>query len=607
VVRSHDGSLTAGTIRITQLASYSGNEWEPSFSPDGSQVVFSWDGGPIGRSQIHVKQLRSERLLRLTWADADHRNPVWSPDGQWIKTFLKRGEPVTVEVVVVPALGGPERVSAEFPVPWRMSVAELRPPVGHLAWSPDSKWLAVSERNSNSIGLSLISIESTGKRNLTSPSAEWLGDFSPAFSPDRRKLAFIRSNSGMSLSEIYLLSLDENLVPTASPGQLTAQGCWIANPVWMQSGEEIAFSCGQWGAGRRLFRTPISAERKPVLVGSVADDVYFLAVSHSSHRLVYTQEAMDWDIWRVELGEPHKTPRVNDEAGRFLSSTRTDSNPQYSPDGKRVVFESSRSGGSQIWIADADGSNAFPLTSVAAPVKGFPRWSPDGKRIAFHSRPALHASIFVIDAAGGIARQLTHGSSEDMAPSWSQDGRWVYFCSRRSGQSEVWKIPADGGSAIQITKGGGRVAYEARQFLWYSKEAEAGAGASLSKAPLAGGPEVRVLEALANASTYCVTPAGVYFIRRDQPEGFSIQYLAFDTREITALAKVEGTPVLGLTISPDRRRLLYNRMDRRESDLMLVENFHYYRFITRPGIGVLDPQAESWSRASSSPGSVGRE
>jgi Tol biopolymer transport system component len=385
-------------------------------------------------------------------------------------------------------------------------------------------------------------------------------------------LAFIRSNGGMSLSEIYLLSLDRDLVPTAQPRQLTTQACWIANPVWMQSGEEIAFSCGQWGPGRRLFRMPISGTSKPSLVGSVADDVSFLAVSHSSQRLIYTQESMDWDIWRVELGGPYKKFRIKGKAERFLSSTRTDTNPQYSPDGKRIAFESSRSGRSEIWIADADGSHEFQLSFVGSPSSGYPRWSPDGNRIVFHSRRAVHASIFVIDARGGRAQQLEDDSTEDVTPSWSQDGRWVYFSSRRSGDAQIWKIPADGGSAVRVTNRGGRVPFEAGQFLWYSKQA--GQGVSLWKVPRTGGTEVCVLERLANPSTYAVTSDGVYFIRRDQTEGFSLQYLDFNTNQMTPLGAVEGTPVHGLAISSDLHWMLYNRLDRRDSDLMLVENFH---------------------------------
>jgi Tol biopolymer transport system component/DNA-binding winged helix-turn-helix (wHTH) protein len=557
-------------IRTIQLTSYEGNEWEPSFSPDGSQVAFAWDGGQIGRSQIYVKQLRSERLLRLSSTDADHRNPVWSPDGRWIALLRARGT-AKVEVVVIPALGGPERILVEFPPPWSTSTAELRPPVGYLDWSPDGRWLAVSERNSTTTALSLISVDNAEKRTLTSPSAEFLGDFSPAFSPDGRTLAFVRSNSGMSLSEIYLLPLDDNFKPAAKPRKLPTQTCWIANPVWTQNSEEILFSCGQWGAGRRLYRFSLTAARSPSIVNSVGDNIYFIALSRSSHRLVYTQEAMDWDIWRVQIQGQDKTSG-DGQNGRFISSTRTDSNPQYSPDGKRIAFESSRSGSSQIWIADEDGSNLFQVTSVAAPTNGFPRWSPDGKWIAFHSRlaPTTRASIFVVPTGGGLARQLTH-ESEDMAPSWSRDGRWVYFTSLRSGDPEIWKVAGSGGSAIQITKRGGHVAFEADRFLWYAKDA--GQGVSLWKAPLTGGEEVLVLDQLANSSTYVATPSGIYFVTRDKMQSFSLQYFDLNSRRITPLGAVQGIPALGLTISPDRRWLLYNRMNVRNSDLMLVENF----------------------------------
>jgi Tol biopolymer transport system component len=562
-------------MRIAQLTSYPGNEREPSFSPDGSQVAFSWDAGHVGRCQIYVKQVGSERLLHLTSSAADDRNPVWSPNNRWI-AFLRTSDPNAVEVILIPALGGRERKLAQLEAPWDTSTAELRPPVGHLAWSPDSKWLVVTDRNSRTIGLSLVSIETGEKRKLTSPSAEWIGDFSPAFSSDGQNLAFIRAPS-WSVSELYLLSLDKNLAPHGNPKRIAAQNCWIVNPVWIQ-GEEIAFSCGQWGAGRRLFRTKISEAGNPRLVGSLGENVYFLAISHSG-RLAYSQEEMDWDIWRVKLADTNqgfnRAIGADKVAGRFLSSTRIDSNPQYSPDGTKVAFESLRSGNSEVWITEADGSNAFQLTSAGAPVSGFPRWSPDGKRIVFHSRPRGQADIFVIDAAGGIPRQLTDNSSDDVAPSWSRDGRWIYFSSHRSGEFEIWKIPSEGGSAIRVTNRGGSIPLEcpAGRFLWYSKE-NPGLGASLWKVPTTGGQETLVVKLMANGSTYTVTQHGIYFIGFDSPDpGMSIQFLDSNTGRITRITSVERPPTLGLAVSPDRLWLLYSRMEHRESDLMLVENF----------------------------------
>ncbi|MGH9631602.1 MAG: DPP IV N-terminal domain-containing protein [Bryobacteraceae bacterium] len=560
-----------------QLTSYPGNEREPTFSPDGSQVAFAWDADQAGRSQIYVKQVHGQRLLRLTSSAADDRNPVWSPNGRWI-AFLRTDDPDTVNIVLIPALGGQERKIAEVAAPWTASTAELRPPIGHLAWSPDSKSLIITDRSAGSIGLSLVSVETGAKRRLTAPSAEWYGDFSPAFSPDGAKLAFIRAPS-MSVSGLYVIPLDENLAPTGPPERLPTQNCWIANPVWVQD-DELAYSCGQWGAGRRLFRIATSEGSKPRLAGSLGEDVYFLSISHSARRLAYSREEMDWDIWRVEVADLQRSRAATGGEKtpvQFLSSTRVESNPQYSPDGTKLAFESSRSGNSQLWISEADGSNAFQLTSVDAPVNGFPRWSPDGRQIVFHSRPRGQADIFVIDSTGGVPRQLTDHSSDEIMPSWSRDGRWIYYSSRQSGEFEVWRIPAQGGSAVRMTYRGGYAPFECPEsrFLWYTKElSKGGAGASLWKTPITGGQEALVIDSLANPSTYAVTEDGIYFIGHDRSgPGMSIQFVDPKTGRYARLASIEQAPALGLAISPDGWWALYNTMDERKSDLMLVEDF----------------------------------
>ena len=568
-------------MRTFQLTSYEGNEREPSFSPDGSQVSFSWDAGEAGKSHIYVRQVASERLLQLTSGATDDRNPIWSPDGRWI-AFLRDAKGTAVDIFMIPALGGQAQRLTELRPPWGNYDTELNLPVGHLAWSPDSKWLVITDRHSSGaqIGLSLVSIETGDKRKLTFPPPEWLGDYSPAFSPDGRKLAFTRAPSP-SVSEIYLLSLNTDLTPKGEPERLTKQNCWIANPVWTGDGEEIVFSCGQWGVGRRLFRTGVSKRSNPQMVASLGEDIYFLAISHSGRRLAYSHEAMDVDIWRCDVADTNRgTTAVtggSTRAGRFLSSTREESNPQYSPDGTKIAFASSRSGNLEIWIAEADGSDAFKLTSTGAPVNGFPRWSPDGKRIAFHSRPRGLAQIFVVDATGRNLRELTPGGREAWGPSWSRDGQWIYFTSCHSGDCQICKMPARGGSAIQVTERGGEVPFEgpAGDVLWYSKEyARRESGASLWKAPISGGPETLIVESLANPSTYAVTRQGVYFIGRDRSgSGMALQFLDSNAGQIRRIAPIERTPALGLTISPDLHWLLYSEMQHRASDLMLVENF----------------------------------
>ena len=126
------------------------------------------------------------------------------------------------------------------------------------------------------------------------------------------------------------------------------------------------------------------------------------------------------------------------------------------------------------------------LTESTGRGQGSPRWSPDNKRIAFDSQGADgQRDIFVIDAAGGQPQRLTSYPSNEIRPSWSRDGKWIYFQSRRTGRPEVWRMPSTGGEGVQLTTTGGGNPIESRdgKTLYYQRN-----DVVLAK-PLAGGPE----------------------------------------------------------------------------------------------------------------------
>jgi DNA-binding winged helix-turn-helix (wHTH) protein len=96
-------------IPFTALA---GREITPTFSPEGSQIAFGWNGdAPAGsRSKgfdLYVKVIGSENLLRLTHQPSEFINSAWSPDGQRIAFHRISG--LDTGIYMVPALGGPER------------------------------------------------------------------------------------------------------------------------------------------------------------------------------------------------------------------------------------------------------------------------------------------------------------------------------------------------------------------------------------------------------------------------------------------------------------------------------------------------------------------
>src|SRR5262249_26133114 len=145
----------------------------------------------------------------------------------------------------------------------------------------------------------------------------------------------------------------------------------------------------------------------------------------------------DVNIWRLSLLGPGvaATPPV-----RWIASTRNDGAAQYSPDGRRIAFDSNRTGVHGIWVSDADGSHAQELFSRAGSSAGTPRWSPDGQRIAFDSDAEGNTDTYVIRASGGKPIRLTADPADDTPDSWSNDGNWLYLTSNRTGRAEVWKV-----------------------------------------------------------------------------------------------------------------------------------------------------------------------
>ena len=154
------------------------------------------------------------------------------------------------------------------------------------------------------------------------------------------------------------------------------------------------------------------------------------AASRKGNQLAFQQLAYQNDIWRVDLAG--KTLRQG--APRMIISAKgSNFRPQYSPDGKKIAFESSRSGYSEIWVCNSDASDCNAVTNLKG-VAGAPRWSPDGKTLAFEYRPQAYSEIYVAELAGGAPRRVaTFSHADNGGLVWSRDGKWIYFYSDPEG------------------------------------------------------------------------------------------------------------------------------------------------------------------------------
>ncbi|MDA2924270.1 serine/threonine-protein kinase [Acidobacteria bacterium AH-259-L09] len=543
-------------MKTVPFTSFAGLERFPAFSPDGNQIAFSWNGEAGDNFDIYVKLIGAGKPLRLSTHPASESNPVWSPDGRHIAFIRESGE--RSAVFLIPSLGGPERKLTDVPVP------SYRGDTGTLDWSPDGEFLTLSDAASRSEPLSvfLFSLQTREKTQLTFPPAQSRGDRQPAFSPDGQTLAFVRQTS-WAVEDIHLV-----LVSGGEPRPLTHDNRRVLGLAWTADGREIVFSSDREGS-RRLWRISIAGGApKPLGIG---EDAHWPVVSRQGHRLAYTQSRPDPDIWRTA------GPRATDSSvspKKLIYSTREEHHPQFSPDGKRIAFSSNRSGNSEIWLCDADGSNPEQLTFFGG--AGSPRWSPDGRQIAFDSAQEGNKDIYLLAVEGGLPRRLTTETSADVRPSWSKDGHWIYFGSNRSGDWQVWKVSADGASAVQVTKNGGREAFASPdgKFVYYTKPTGV---YGLWKVPVAGGEEVRILERV-HQSRWGVWKEGIVFRNTAATPLPAIESFDFRNRQVVPLSTIKPLDLGGvdqqLSVSPDGQWILYNQAEQSESDIMLAENFH---------------------------------
>jgi Tol biopolymer transport system component/DNA-binding winged helix-turn-helix (wHTH) protein len=547
-------------LQTVPLTSLPGQERAPTFSPDGNQIAFTWDG-ETGDEDIYIQLVGAGIPLRLTTSPASDRNPAWSPDGRYI-AFVRVSQHES-GIFIIPALGGPERriASVKWENVWDMYGAGL-------SWSPDGKFLAVSDRSTpqDPASLFVLSVDRSEKRKLTSPPPGSARDLAPAISPDGQTVAFLRTTSGM-VSDIYVVPF-----VGGEPRRLTFHEASLHRVAWAPNGRELVFASGiNLSGGGTLWRVSASGG-KPERLPIGGDNATYPTISGRANRLAYVNRSLDANIWRIEIGK--SAPPVSSFT-KLIASTRYEAGPQFSPDGRRIAFHSDRSGSIEIWVCDAAGLDLIQLTSLGRH-SGTPRWSPDSRRIAFDSRPGKDSDIYVIDADGGAPRRLTTEPSDDVLPSWSNDGRWIYFASGRPGRWELWKMPAEGGQAVQLTKHGGFASVESRdgQFLYYAKGAYV---KGLWRVPVNGGEEAPVLEfpEVGYWGYWALAEKGIYFVNtRRRP--YALEFFDFETRRVVHVARFEKAPTAfdaGLAVSSDGRSILYVQEDQINSDIVLVENF----------------------------------
>jgi len=372
---------------LTQIGNPPGGHGAPSWSPDGSRIVFIASDANV--STIWTVSVKENELQRVTDRRALFYDPIYSPDGEHIYYggVSEPGSFMLYKLRVSRSSGEAIGVPVEV-----ANTGLLR--IKNLTISADGKTIAYSAPMMTggilSISLSPVSSEATSAPVSITQGTNYRKAL-PNFSPDGRRIAYVDFRGGIN-QDIWVMDSDGK-----NPVQLTTDPAIDWAPSWFPDNDRIAFQSNR--QGRQAF-------------------------------------------WSISTKSGKETLLV--DPGLAIAF------PMLSPDGKQIAFNSTKSGTINVWVVPVEGGEPRQLTFDDEQA-GWPCWSPDGRLIAFQMKRGENTHIMAMPADGGTPIQLTSDQGQSWAHSWSQDGDKIVFAGQRNDVWNVFWVSRSTKEQKQMT------------------------------------------------------------------------------------------------------------------------------------------------------------
>jgi len=442
-------TASVSALNFVRLTDMEGWEVLPGWNKDGTMIVFGNNkDGNMDLFRMSVASRLPEQITRTPW---DEVAPRWSPDLRYLAFVADRG--MGAKVYIMDGLGtGSERELTDTGLQSPDHFSSSLDVLGATPWSPTSEELLYTKMTESG-GTAIWRIHAVNQTPspVTKP-GPGESDHSAAWSFDGNHIAFIRDIAARGTS-LWVARTD------GTDLKMLAENVALGGPAWTADNRKILFS-----TQNQIWDVDVVSMARRQITNSPALD-WFPIVS-SSGRIAYVKfDDHRVDIYKVDVkgkGEPQRVTDVTSES--FF--------PSYSKDGRSIVYQNDRTGGSDIYLKRLDGSEDRNLT-LHPDGDLVPAFAPAGSdAIVFLSnRNGGKYHVWIMDSGGGSPRQLSARpvpasalggwTGALNAPRWTPDGKRVGFIGvTETGGVALYVVDRDGSNEKHLLD---NVSY----FDWY--------------------------------------------------------------------------------------------------------------------------------------------
>jgi Tol biopolymer transport system component len=429
--REHQGlPASEQRMQLTRLTS-DGLTSFAVLSPDGrylSRVVREKAGYSLRVMQIAT----GSDVPVLPPSPGDFVDLCFSPDGDYV--YFVRFDPgstVYSSLHQIPTLGGtPRKLVFDIDT--------------GVAFSPDGKRIAFIRQNPREGKSALLIADADGSNERRLVLLEWkrseaLATITPAWTPDGRRIAAV-TRGARGFFDQRIVTVEES---SGERRQLGGSWVWVSSLAWLSDGKGLMLAAGRDPSETRGQLWLLSYPGAEVTrVTNDLSNYWSVSLSADGRTLAAVQANRIADLWAVPLEDQRRAKALTAASGPDASPYDVAPGPAGS-----ILYSLTDARGSRIVSLPEAGGSPRTLFSSTFPAFG-PRCAPHESTIAFTAiRDGHTMHVWRMAADGGNATQVTTGSGEYLSDV-SPDGQWVYF--NRMFERRVWRIPARGGEAARL-------------------------------------------------------------------------------------------------------------------------------------------------------------